>query len=74
MPSLMQAEAMLEHGADYPLEEGAAGMTITLSHGTIEVRHMEDNTLLARAEDVPEGAWSRLWDALFYIGCETVKP
>ena len=49
---------------DARTEIGAAGMLMTLSEGTITVRHSEDNSVLFEAKNAVYGSWSKLWKAI----------
>ena len=44
-----------------PAEPGAASIKITLSKGKIEIRHAEDDFLLAYLSPAHEGSWAELW-------------
>jgi len=46
-----------------PTAPGAAGITIELSHGVVEVRHGSTGELLFQVEAAP-GYWSNLWRAI----------
>ncbi len=52
------------------LEKGAAGINIELADGRIEVRHSEDNTILAYLDHAPAGTWDKLWNCLHELGLE----
>lgn len=45
----------------YPVESGAASITISLSNGHIKINHGCDHTLLAELKDAPKGTWDKLW-------------
>jgi hypothetical protein len=52
----------------HPIDQGAASILITKEEGTIEVRHGEDNTLLAFLENAPAGTWNKLWKTFRKLG------
>ena len=49
-------------------ESGAAGITVTLNEGRIEVRHVENDELLAFLNRAPEGTWNKLWNCFHELG------
>lgn len=56
---------------DAGLEAGAASMLISLSDGCITVTHGTDKVTLAKADDVPDGTWHRLWEAMASLGIKS---
>ena len=52
----------------HPTERGAASLRISLRDGNIQVRHGEDDTLLAYLNDAPEGTWDKLWKTFKKLG------
>ena len=52
-------------------ELGEASITIELQNGNITVKHGEDGSVLLKINDVKQGSWDKLWEAIHSI--ESVK-
>ena len=48
-------------------ELGEASITIELQNGNIIVKHGEDNSVLLKINDVKQGSWDKLWEAIYLI-------
>lgn len=52
------------------VDGGEASIYIHLRDGDITVRHGQDDELLARLDNAPDGTWDRIWFSLDAIGFE----
>lgn len=50
------------------VEDGAASIIISLRKGRIEVRHGENEALLAYLDRAPYGSWRAIWSLLDSMG------
>jgi hypothetical protein len=45
-------------------ELGEASITIELQNSNITVKHGEDGSILLKINDVKQGSWDKLWEAI----------